>query len=57
MSTKQAKNKVKDTSVMLGEDTKDVGYDRYKKICYGKLILKALLFFFLGLVTSYLLLD
>ena len=54
MSVKQFKEKFKHSGVMLCEEAEDERYERYKKICYRKLILKSLLFFLLGLVTGFL---
>ena len=54
MSIKQSKKKTDNPGVMLGDDSEDISYERYKKICYRNLILKSLLFFLLGLVTGYL---
>ena len=54
MSVKQFKKKSKHSGAMLCEESEDERYERYKKICYRKLILKSLLFFLLGLVTGFL---
>ena len=44
-----------DPDVMFGKQTKDKSYERYKKIQYCYLVLKAFLFFAVGLIVSYLL--
>lgn len=40
---------------MVYDETKDEDYKRYKRRCYRYLVLKSLLAFILGLLTSFLL--
>ena len=54
MLTKQTSNERNDTDVMLGEDSEDERYNRYKKICYCNLVFKSLLAFLLGIFVCYL---
>ena len=44
-----------DSQKMFREDAEDEGYKRYKQLAYCKIVIKAVLFFFLGVLLRYLL--
>nr|DAG18189.1 MAG TPA: PHOTOSYNTHETIC REACTION CENTER, BACTERIOCHLOROPHYLL B REACTION CENTER, SECONDARY QUINONE [Caudoviricetes sp.] len=44
-----------DAKKMFREDAEDDGYKRYKQLAYCKLVIKAFLFFFLGVLICHLL--
>ena len=48
-SSKERKKPIYDVDLKFNDDAEEESYKRYKHRCYRYLILKALLFFFLGL--------
>ena len=52
-SLKEGKKPIYDVDLRFNEETEDESYKRYKHRCYRNLIIKALLFFILGLLTAF----
>ena len=52
---KKSSEKMDDSKKMFREDAEDDGYKRYKQLAYFKLVIKAFLFFFLGVLVCHLL--
>ena len=50
---KELKKKADNRSAMLYYQSQDESYTRYKHRCYRNLLLKAILFFFFGLLVGY----